>query len=166
MRRFLLALPLSLAATLAHANTPECAGVPQTLPLRAGMTTPLAAELYSAVTALGAPAGVLAQQEAGLTVDQVLLRMRIDACRAARAAASPATLDPNDPSVYQPRTAHDNTPWRFNMTQNGKRMTADEFDAWMRSRGIRIAGRRQTAEPAATTQQGEGQAAGEATRTE
>jgi hypothetical protein len=25
------------------------------------------------------------------------------------------------------------------MSQNGKRMTADEFDAWMKSRGVRVA---------------------------
>jgi hypothetical protein len=24
------------------------------------------------------------------------------------------------------------------MTQNGKRMTADEFDAWMKARGVRV----------------------------
>jgi hypothetical protein len=24
------------------------------------------------------------------------------------------------------------------MSQNGKRMTADEFDAWMKSRGVRV----------------------------
>lgn len=29
---------------------------------------------------------------------------------------------------------------RFNMTQNGKKMTADDFDAWMREKGIRVAG--------------------------
>lgn len=28
---------------------------------------------------------------------------------------------------------------RFEMTQNGRRMSADDFDAWMKSRGIRIA---------------------------
>ncbi len=27
---------------------------------------------------------------------------------------------------------------RFNMTQNGKKMTADDFDAWMKANGIRI----------------------------
>lgn len=30
--------------------------------------------------------------------------------------------------------------YRFNMSQGGKRMTADEFDAWMKANGIRIAG--------------------------
>lgn len=28
---------------------------------------------------------------------------------------------------------------RFVMTQNGRRMSADDFDRWMRARGIRIA---------------------------
>ena len=28
---------------------------------------------------------------------------------------------------------------RFDMIQNGRRMTADDFDAWMKARGIRIA---------------------------
>ena len=40
---------------------------------------------------------------------------------------------------YVPRTSHDNSPYRFNMTQNGRRMTAEEFDAWMKARGIRVA---------------------------
>ena len=37
---------------------------------------------------------------------------------------------------------------RFYMTQNGERMTADDFDAWMKARGIRIAKGRQPAAPA------------------
>lgn len=37
---------------------------------------------------------------------------------------------------------------RFYMTQNGERMTADDFDAWMKARGIRIAKGRQPAPPA------------------
>jgi len=28
---------------------------------------------------------------------------------------------------------------RFDMTQNGRRMSADDFDRWMKARGIRIA---------------------------
>ena len=28
---------------------------------------------------------------------------------------------------------------RFNMTQNGKKMTADDFDAWMKKNGYRVA---------------------------
>ena len=41
--------------------------------------------------------------------------------------------------AYVPKTKDDNTPWRFDMTQNGKRMTAEEFDAWMQAKGIRVA---------------------------
>ena len=56
-----------------------------------------------------------------------------------------------DPATYKPKTEFDNTPWRFNMTQNGKRMTADEFDAWMKSKGVRVArGNASTAAPAAS----------------
>jgi hypothetical protein len=44
-----------------------------------------------------------------------------------------------DAAGYVPKTEHDNTPWRFNMEQNGRRMTADEFDAWMKAKGIRVA---------------------------
>ena len=47
-----------------------------------------------------------------------------------------ASLNPNE---YKPKTQYDNTPYRFNMHQNGKKMTAEEFDAWMKSRGIRVA---------------------------
>jgi hypothetical protein len=49
-----------------------------------------------------------------------------------------SVANPNDPAAYKPKTEFDNTPWRFDMTQNGKRMTADEFDAWMKSRGVRV----------------------------
>ena len=44
-----------------------------------------------------------------------------------------------DAANYKPRTEHDNTPWRFNMEQGGKRMSADQFDAWMKSKGVRVA---------------------------
>ena len=38
-------------------------------------------------------------------------------------------------SIAQPT----DTSKRFNMTQNGKRMTADDFDAWMKKNGYRVA---------------------------
>ena len=40
---------------------------------------------------------------------------------------------------YVPKTKDDNTPWRFDMNQNGKRMTAEQFDAWMKAKGIHVA---------------------------
>jgi rare lipoprotein A len=49
------------------------------------------------------------------------------------AAASPASPAENDAGKYA------NTDWRFDMRQDGRTMTADEFDAWMRSRRARVA---------------------------
>jgi len=40
---------------------------------------------------------------------------------------------------YVKQTEFDNSPYRFNMSQDGRRMTAEEFDAWMKSKGIRVA---------------------------
>lgn len=54
-------------------------------------------------------------------------------------AAEPQDKPAVDAADYKPKTEHDNTPYRFNMEQNGKRMTADEFDAWMKARGVRVA---------------------------
>ena len=75
-----------------------------------------------------------------LPADQALARLR---------APTPAS------GAYVPLTKDDNTPWRFDMSQNGKRMTAAEFDAWMKAKGIRVAtGKPATAaagEPAAAT---------------
>ena len=73
-------------------------------------------------------------------------RTRQPAARATPAAA-PA-------GAYVPKTQFDNSPWRFDMQQNGRRMTAEEFDAWMKAKGIRVA----TGKPAAA-----GAAAGTAT---
>ena len=61
-------------------------------------------------------------------------------------AAEPAPANAaNDAATYKPKTKHDNSPYRFNMEQDGKRMTADQFDAWMKSKGVRVA----TGKPAA-----------------
>lgn len=53
-------------------------------------------------------------------------------------AAAPAP-ELVDAATYKPRTEFDNTPWRFNMNQNGERMTADAFAAWMEAKGVRVA---------------------------
>ena len=45
-------------------------------------------------------------------------------------AAKPAPAPVSQPT---------DTSKRFNMTQNGKRMTADDFDAWMKKNGYRVA---------------------------
>lgn len=36
----------------------------------------------------------------------------------------------------------DHQGYRFYMTQNGKRMTADDFDAWLKANGLRVQGGR------------------------
>lgn len=97
---------------------------------------PVASELATPDYRHGANGGVLAHSvEEPQTLDQVLMRLRNEECeRVAMAAAG----------AYQKQTEFDNTPYRFNMTQEGRRMTADDFDAWLQSNGYTV-GRR--AEP-------------------
>lgn len=146
MYRTLVIVPLLLASGWVHAQALNCstASVPQAIPLRPTVLAPVASELTAPGYQLGAPSGVLSQAyDEAQSVDQVLLRLRIEGCQnVAKAIPAPSALDPNDPAAYKPKTEFDNTPWRFDMSQNGKRMTADEFDAWMKSRGVRVAGRK------------------------
>jgi hypothetical protein len=69
-----------------------------------------------------------------LSVEAVLLRRQLAGCASDQFAG------------YVPKTEHDNTPWRFN-ADAGKKLSAAEFDAWMKSRGVRVAKGR--SEPAA-----------------
>ncbi len=70
---------------------------------------------------------------------------------ATRPASAPARTSGSQ-GAYAPKTQHDNTPWRFDMNQNGRRMTAEEFDAWMKAKGIRVAtGKPGAATPTATS---------------
>jgi len=151
-RRSLLALLLSVAplACFAQSGALCNSDLMVATPVRPALLSPVAIELSPATTQLGGASGVLSQAfDEALSVDNVLLRIRQDGCRAvAKARPAGSVVDPNDPSVYKPKTEFDNTPWRFNMTQNGKRMTADEFDAWMKARGVRVVGRKEA--PAAT----------------
>lgn len=67
-----------------------------------------------------------------------------------QASAAAATMD----AAYVPKTAYDNSPYRFNA---GARFTAAEFDAWMKSRGIRVAKGKpaaESAEPAVNATEG------------
>lgn len=147
----LLSLVLLLPG-VSHAIDCSTAGAPRTTAQRATVLPALSPELAAPSYMLGAQGGVLAHAyDESQTVDEVLLRLRIEACRnIASAAPAPTVIDPNDPSVYKAKTEFDNTPWRFDMNQNGKRMTADEFDAWMKSRGVRVArGAAPVAAPAA-----------------
>lgn len=154
MRRLILASLLGLAVTpFAQAATTDCspgslAQGPQ--PLRPLLAPPVASEFVALNSQLGVPRGVLAQPlDDAQSVEQVLLRTRIAKCQnVAMAVPVKAVANPNDPSGYKPKTQYDNTPYRFNMTQNGKRMTADDFDAWLKANGY-SAGKRQAAPAAA-----------------
>ena len=153
IRRVLVALLLSAAplASFAQAGSACNDDLMVASPVRPTVLSPLAIELSPATTQLGGASGVLSQAfDEALSVDNVLLRIRQDGCRAvANARPAGSVVDANNPAAYKPRTEFDNTPWRFNMTQNGKRMTADEFDAWMKSRGVRVVGRKDAPDPAA-----------------
>ena len=72
----------------------------------------------------------------------------------ARIRTQAAMMAANAPGAYVPLTKDDNTPWRFDMSQNGKRMTSAEFDAWMKAKGIRVA----TGKPAETSVSSDGTA--------
>ena len=131
---------LAILATPGIAQAMDCSTA-ASQPLRSTITAPVASEFVAASSPLGAPNGVLSQAyDEAQSVDQVLLRIRIESCQnVAMTTPAPSVLNSNDPATYKPRTQFDNTPWRFNMSQNGKNMTADEFSAWMKSRGVRVA---------------------------
>ena len=52
------------------------------------------------------------------------------------AAANAGERAPADAGEVKPAPAG---PWRFDMRQDGKTMTADEFEAWMKARQVRVA---------------------------
>ena len=93
----------------------------------------VAASAVQSAPALELSGGVApASSSAPVSMQAFLQRIRQPV--AAAPAASPA-------GGYVPRTAHDNSPYRFDMTQNGRRMTAEEFDAWMKARQAQVAKR-------------------------
>lgn len=137
------------AATLAamawgtDASAISCDGASavQPLPVRTTPVPPLYSGLLGRPSALAAPRTLLAEsRDESLALDVVLTRLRLEAC-----AAAPKDEFAN----YVPKTEHDNTPYRFNMDK-GKKFTAAEFDAWMKSRGVRVVQARPTGEAAGT----------------
>ena len=144
MRRMFFVFLLLISPSIVHAQSANaaCGSVmQQATPVRPTLIAPLAIELSPASTQLGNSASVLGQAfDEALSVDSVLLRIKLEGCQAtAYAAPANSVGKADDPAGYKPRTEFDNTPWRFNMSQNGKNMTADEFAAWMTSRGVRVA---------------------------
>ncbi len=151
MYRLLCALLMTTLAGQAAAEI-GCQGtrVPQPLPVRSGVLPALAQELPGADPTEGSVSGLLAPAaDEARAMDVVLLRLRLDDCGAVASTSAPAAPHA---AGYVPKTKDDNTPWRFDMHQNGKRMSADEFDAWMKARGVRVArGKPAAAAPAAQT---------------
>lgn len=169
MLRAAVVLVLLSSAGVAHAQSAQCGALSApSIPVQRTVIAPVAAEFSTPGRQLGAPSGVLSQAlSESLSVDQVLFRLQVESCGALASiapVASPGSLpavsiEPGatasttpaaaaaDPAAYKPRTEFDNTPWRFDMNQNGERMTADAFAAWMESKGVRVAKGR--AKPAA-----------------
>jgi hypothetical protein len=150
MRSAISLLILGTLSAPGFAQAMDCAAPNPAQPLRPLVLAPVASELALLGNPLGATTGVLSHNEdPSESVDQVLLRIRIESCHdVASITPAPGVVSPDNPAAYKPRTEFDNTPWRFNMNQNGKNMTADEFSAWMKSRGVRVA-RGKVAVPAA-----------------
>lgn len=163
MKSAAIALTLMLLSGTAQAQgIPACSAVGAAPAVASAQpaSAPVAPEMVSPSQQLGAPSGVLAQAlDESLSVDHVLYRIRMADCTtlasvtpapspgelpAAAGSSLPVepgaatTSDSIDPATYKPRTEFDNAPWRFDMNQNGKKMTADEFTAWMEAKGVRI----------------------------
>ncbi|QDH69519.1 hypothetical protein FKV23_04995 [Lysobacter alkalisoli] len=145
MQRTVLALSLILMAGMAQAQQAgDCNALvaPRPMPVQPTIVAPVSAELATPGQQLGSPTGVLAHAyDEAQSVDQVIFRLKLENCQSlakAMPATTPAAVEAQAPEAYKPRTEFDNGPWRFDMSQNGKRMTADEFDAWMKARGARV----------------------------
>jgi outer membrane protein OmpA-like peptidoglycan-associated protein len=110
----------------------------QPAPVQAAPTPAVPAQATpapAAPTQAGMPPGSSAPAVApGTTVPGTVVPGTVVPGTVAPGAAVPAA-----PGAYVPKTQYDNTPSRFDMTQDGKRMSADDFDTWMRSRGFRVA---------------------------
>lgn len=137
------ALLFVAAPALSHAS--DCSrAAPAAAALVPTVLTPVAPELVAPDYRLGAQGGVLSRGYGEAeSLDQVLMRLRSQGCSGvAMATSAPgAAVAAVDPGAYVKKTEFDNTPYRFNMTQDGQRMTADDFDAWLQANGY-SAGRR------------------------
>jgi hypothetical protein len=91
---------------------------------------------------INAPVEEMLNSRNSSAIDCVYLKDFIARSRASKPGmiAEPSRSAPTTSNgAYVPKTKDDNTPWRFDMNQNGKRMTSVEFDAWMKAKGIRVA---------------------------
>ena len=126
MFRFALSLSLLSLSQWAHAVACD-ANATQPLPVRSTPVPPLAAGLAGSPIAFASPHALLAEsRDESLALDLVLRRLQLEACAK------------DEFANYKPRTKFDNAPWRF-QAKPGQKFTAAEFDAWMKSRGVRVA---------------------------
>ncbi len=135
----LTVLSTAMFVNLAHAAAVDCASFKPLSPSRGNalQLTPIAEELAAPSAQVGAGIGFVQLFSEGTTVEVVLSRVQHQECRATAATRPPLPATANA-GAYQPKPGESSTAWRFDMTQNGKRMTADEFDAWMKARGVRV----------------------------
>src|SRR5690606_14739633 len=134
-------LLLVAAPVLSHASECSRAAAVAAAPVVPTLLAPVAPELVAPDYRLGASGGVLSRGYGeAQSLDRVLLRLRVEGC-SAMALPQPGMPAAIDPAGYVKQTEFDNTPYRFNMTQGGKRMTADDLDAWLQANGY-SAGRR------------------------
>lgn len=129
----LLALPQLANAVACNANAAA-----QPLPVRSTAVPPIVTGLAGSPVAF-VPRNVLLAEsrDESLALDLVLRRLQLEACAK------------DEFANYVPRTKFDNAPWRF-QAKPGQKFTAAEFDAWMKSRGVRVAkGNTASATPAA-----------------
>ena len=140
-RPYALSLCLLLGAAPVGSAVASCEvdSVRQALPVRDTALAPPSSELAGAPQHPGfMPSVFTPSSSEALSLERVLLRQRLANCVVDEFAG------------YQARTEFDNTPWRFEAGGEGRKFDSDEFDAWMKKRGVRIArGKDQPAEPAA-----------------
>lgn len=131
----LITVVLLMAAAPASAITCGAQLTPQPLPARGALVAPVAAEVAGAPALVRASGSLLASpRDERLALDVILLRLRDEACLAEGASAAGS----DSYAGYQKKTEHDNTPWRYE-PKPGEQFSAAEFDAWMKSRGVRVA---------------------------
>jgi len=141
--RALFLLPLLILPLAGHAA--ECANVDTRAvqPLQATVLEPISPELAAPGYRLGSGAVLSRAYDEAQSAEQVVLRLEIEKCRnVAMATPAAGAISASDPAAYVKQTEFDNTPYRFNMTQGGKRMTADDFDAWLKANGYTVGSRR------------------------
>jgi len=142
MPKFVIVLLSLMLATTTQARVPCETKLPTLPPPHPAALAPLA-EGFAAIPPKTWPqASGLSGVDLTYSVQRVLHRRQLARCREAIAVAlTPVAAPVPADDGYVKKTEFDNTPYRFNMTQGGRRMSADDFDAWLKDNGHSV-GRR------------------------